>query len=52
MPVDGGEETLVLDIPNAGGWDAWTVVDNGIYFINSAVKGTRASDFLALLLAE
>jgi eukaryotic-like serine/threonine-protein kinase len=47
VPVDGGEETLILDIPNAGGWGAWTVVDAGIYFINTAVKGTTAIDFFS-----
>jgi Tol biopolymer transport system component/serine/threonine protein kinase len=47
VPVDGGEETLILDIPNAGGWGAWTVVDDGIYFINTAVKGTTAIDFFS-----
>jgi eukaryotic-like serine/threonine-protein kinase len=47
VPVDGGEATLILDIPNAGGWGAWTVVDNGIYFINTAVKGTTAIDFFS-----
>jgi Tol biopolymer transport system component len=47
VPVDGGEETLILDIPNAGGWGAWTVVDDGIYFTNTAVKGTTAIDFFS-----
>ncbi|HEX6730428.1 MAG TPA: protein kinase [Pyrinomonadaceae bacterium] len=47
VPVDGGEETLVLDIPNAGGWGAWTVVGDGTYFINTAVKGTHAIDFFS-----
>ena len=47
VPVDGGEETLILDIPNAGGWGAWTVVDDGIYFINTAVRGTAAIDFFS-----
>jgi len=47
VPVDGGEETLILDIPGAGGWGAWTVVDDGIYFINTTVKGTTAIDFFS-----
>ena len=45
VPVDGGEETLIHDIPKAGGWGAWTVVNDGIYFINTAVKGAYAIDF-------
>ncbi len=47
VPVDGGEETLIHDIPQAGGWGAWTVVDDGIYFINTAVKGAYAIDFFS-----
>ena len=48
VPVDGGEETLILDIPHAGGWGAWTVVDDGIYFINTAVKGAYCHRFFQL----
>jgi eukaryotic-like serine/threonine-protein kinase len=47
VPVVGGEETLVLDTPNAGGWGAWTVVDDGIYFINTSLKGVYAIDFFS-----
>jgi Tol biopolymer transport system component len=47
VPVDGGAETLILDIPRAGGWGAWAVVDDGIYFINTAVKGAYAIDFFS-----
>ena len=47
VPVDGGEETLILDTPGAGGWGHWTVVDDGIYFINTAVKGAYAVDFFS-----
>jgi Tol biopolymer transport system component len=45
VPVDGGEETLILDTPAAGGWGAWAVVDDGIYFINNRVKGQYAVEF-------
>ena len=37
-PVEGGEETLVLDSFNAENWGDWAVVDNGIYFIDSTAK--------------
>ena len=47
VPVDGGEESLILDTPNAGGWGAWAAVDDGIYFINTKAKGGYAIDFFS-----
>lgn len=35
VPVEGGEETLVLDSHKAGYWSAWTVVEQGIYFLTA-----------------
>jgi len=32
VPVDGGEETLVLDAHKAGYWSAWTVVEQASIF--------------------
>jgi Tol biopolymer transport system component/DNA-binding winged helix-turn-helix (wHTH) protein len=32
VPVDGGDETLILDHHRAGFWRHWTVVEEGIYF--------------------
>ncbi|HSE97842.1 MAG TPA: protein kinase, partial [Blastocatellia bacterium] len=34
-PVEGGEETLVLDTHKAGYWSAWAVVEQGIYFLTA-----------------
>jgi Tol biopolymer transport system component len=45
VAVDGGEEILIFDTPSAGGWGAWTIADDGIYFINTEVKGACAIDF-------
>ncbi len=39
IPVEGGDETLVLSHHNAGRWRYWRVVDQGIYFA-SAEKPT------------
>jgi hypothetical protein len=36
VPVNGGEETLMLD---GGAWGKWTVANDGIYFFNTTVKG-------------
>ncbi|HZE72536.1 MAG TPA: protein kinase [Pyrinomonadaceae bacterium] len=38
-PVEGGEETLVLDSFNAENWGDWALVEDGIYFIDSDAKG-------------
>jgi Tol biopolymer transport system component/serine/threonine protein kinase len=46
-PVDGGEESLILDTPNAGGWGGWAAVDDGIYFINTQVKAEYGIDFFS-----
>ena len=35
MPIEGGEETLVLDRLKTGHWGNWVVLEKGIYFINS-----------------
>jgi Tol biopolymer transport system component/tRNA A-37 threonylcarbamoyl transferase component Bud32 len=47
VPTDGGEETLILDTPNAGGWGGWAPVDDGIYYINTTLKGKYAIDFFS-----
>jgi Tol biopolymer transport system component len=38
IPVEGGEESLILDQLQAGYWEAWAVVDRGIYFIDPETK--------------
>ena len=38
IPVQGGEENLILAQLQAGYWEAWAVVDEGIYFIDPETK--------------
>ncbi len=38
IPVEGGEESLILDQLQAGYLEAWAVVNEGIYFINPEAK--------------
>jgi Tol biopolymer transport system component/predicted Ser/Thr protein kinase len=38
IPVEGGEESLILDQLQAGYWEAWVVVNEGIYFIDPETK--------------
>lgn len=40
VPVEGGEEMLTFDTHKAGYWSAWTVAEQGIYFL-TAEKSTR-----------
>jgi Tol biopolymer transport system component/predicted Ser/Thr protein kinase len=48
MAVDGGEEELVFDglpsgrwdRPARGGWDTWTLADDGVYFGDSTEDGS------------
>jgi Tol biopolymer transport system component len=47
MPVDGGEERLVLDQLQAGYWGAWAVTDKGIYFINPEAKPRATIEFFS-----
>jgi Tol biopolymer transport system component/DNA-binding winged helix-turn-helix (wHTH) protein len=39
MPVEGGEESLVLDHHQAGLWRYWRVVEQGIYFATTTETG-------------
>lgn len=48
MPVEGGEESLILDQLQAGYWEAWAVVDRGIYFINPESKPNATIEFFSL----
>ena len=47
IPVEGGEESLVLDQTGAGSWGSWALVDDGIYFINLESKGGPAVEFFS-----
>ncbi len=45
VPVEGGEETLVLDLLQPGFWGYWAVVEEGIYFLNVKTKPRPAIEF-------
>ncbi len=45
VPVEGGEETLVLDLLQPGLWGYWAVVDEGIYFLNAEAKPRPTIEF-------
>jgi len=45
IPVDGGEETLVLDEHKAGFWRHWAVSDKGIYFATAEVEAHPLIEF-------
>jgi Tol biopolymer transport system component len=47
VPVDGGEETLILDTHKAGYWSAWTVVEQGIYFLTAEQLARPAIEFFS-----
>jgi Tol biopolymer transport system component/serine/threonine protein kinase len=38
MPLNGGEETLVLDKPHGFDWRGWALASKGIYFLDSSFK--------------
>ena len=48
VPVEGGDETLVLDTHKAGYWSAWTLVEHGIYFITAEQLARPAIEFSVL----
>jgi len=39
VPVEGGEESLILDHPAVGGWGHWAVRERGVYFVNPDPTG-------------
>lgn len=45
VPVNGGEETPVLEIPKVGYWGYWALADKGIYFVNTTAAGRHALEF-------
>jgi hypothetical protein len=52
MPLDGGEETRVLDQPED--WDNynWALVRNGIYFVNQTASTKQISSSSSLQQAK
>jgi Tol biopolymer transport system component len=47
VPVEGGAETVVLNMHKAGYWGAWTVVEQGIYFITAEQFAHPAIEFFS-----
>ncbi len=47
VPAEGGEETLVLDTHKAGYWSAWTVAEQGIYFLTAEKPARPAIEFFS-----
>jgi Tol biopolymer transport system component len=47
IPVDGGEEKLILDKLQPGLWGYWAVADKGIYFVNASAKPHPAIEFFS-----
>jgi Tol biopolymer transport system component/DNA-binding winged helix-turn-helix (wHTH) protein len=45
IPVEGGQESLVLDQLKPREWGYWAVADDGIYFINSESKPHATIEF-------
>jgi dipeptidyl aminopeptidase/acylaminoacyl peptidase len=45
VAVEGGEETLVLDLLQPGFWGYWAVSEQGIYFLNSKAEPRPAIEF-------
>jgi Tol biopolymer transport system component len=44
VPVNGGQETPVLEIPKAGYWGYWAMADKGIFVVNTTA-GRHALEF-------
>ncbi|MBA3441458.1 MAG: PD40 domain-containing protein [Pyrinomonadaceae bacterium] len=45
VPVEGGEESPVLDVHKAGYWRFWAVRDQGIYFITAETPSRPIVEF-------
>jgi eukaryotic-like serine/threonine-protein kinase len=47
VPADGGDETRVMDFPEAGYWGYWALSEKGVYFVNTSAT-PHAISFLDL----
>ena len=45
MPIDGGEETRVLNQPDGSDWYDWGVTPDGIYFVDSLIPNSNIQFF-------
>jgi Tol biopolymer transport system component len=48
VPVDGGDERLVHDLPPTGYWGYWDIGRRGLYFMNPEAKPRPAIELLNL----
>ncbi len=48
VPVDGGEERLVHDLPPTGYWGYWDIGRRGLYFVNPEAKPRPAIELFDL----
>ena len=48
VPVDGGDERLVHDLPPTGYWGYWDIGRQGLYFVNPEAKPRPAIELLDL----
>ena len=46
MPLNGGEETRVLDECGGPGWPNWALTERGIYFLRTNKPGRDTVQFL------
>jgi Tol biopolymer transport system component len=49
VPVNGGEEQAVHDLPPTGYWGGWSVGRRGLYFVNPEAKPRPAIELLDLV---
>lgn len=52
VPIEGGEERLVLDHHQAGLWRYWRVADQGIYFVTAATPGPSLLEFFSFATGQ
>jgi len=52
IPVEGGAETPVLDIHQAGLFRSWAVVEHGIYFVTAETQGRSLIEFFSFATGQ
>jgi len=52
IPVEGGAETPVVDIHQAGLFRSWAVVEQGVYFVTAETKGRSLIEFFSFATGQ
>src|SRR5262245_1840963 len=52
IPMEGGAETLVVDIHQAGLFRSWAVVEQGIYFVTAETQGRSLIEFFSFATGQ